>query len=70
MIYILVLLVGSFVGYLIYLIFFWQWKKNCQPFYNDESALIMGHRGSPTIVTENTLRLKEHIQRDCLWTMA
>ena len=55
MIYILVLLVGSFVGYLIYLIFFWQWKKNCQPFYNDESALIMGHRGSPTNVTENTL---------------
>ena len=41
--------------YIIYCLFFWQWKKNCQPVYNDEKTLMMGHRGSPTLITENTL---------------
>jgi glycerophosphoryl diester phosphodiesterase len=40
---------------LIYLIFFWQWGKNCQPFYNKDKTLIFGHRGSPLLITENTL---------------
>ena len=44
-----------FVGYLVYLIFFWQWKKNCQPMFNDDTPIIMGHRGSPTLITENTI---------------
>jgi len=38
-----------------YLIFVWQWEKNCQPFYNTENPLIIGHRGSPWLITENTL---------------
>ena len=38
-----------------YCLFFWQWKKNCQPLYNDEKMLILGHRGSPILITENTL---------------
>jgi len=37
------------------MIFFWQWKKNCQPFYSENKTLIFGHRGSPSLVTENTL---------------
>ena len=41
--------------YVIYLIFFWQWKKNCQPFYDEEKTLVFGHRGSPVFITENTL---------------
>ena len=41
--------------YIAYCLFFWQWKKNCQPVYNDEKTLMMGHRGSPTLITENTL---------------
>ena len=44
-----------FVGYLVYLIFFWQWKKNCQPMFNVDTPIIMGHRGSPTLITENTI---------------
>ncbi len=44
-----------FVGYLVYLIFFWQWKKNCQPMFNTDTPIIMGHRGSPTLITENTI---------------
>ena len=43
-----------FCGYLLYLIFFWQWRKNPQFFYNKEKPLIIGHRGSPTCFTENT----------------
>ena len=43
------------VSYMIYMIFIWQWKKNCQPFYNEEKTLIFGHRGSPLLITENTL---------------
>jgi len=44
-----------FLVYMFYLISFWQWKKNCQPFYNNETPLIIGHRGSPALITENTL---------------
>ena len=47
--------IALFVGYLIYLIFFWQWKKSCQPMFNGNTPIIIGHRGSPTIVTENTI---------------
>jgi len=48
-------LAALFVAYLIYLIFFWQWEKSCQPYYNTNETLIVGHRGSPTHITENTL---------------
>jgi len=44
-----------FCLYLLYLIFFWQWGKNYQPFYNKEQRPIMGHRGSPNLFTENTI---------------
>lgn len=44
-----------FIIYMIYLIFFWKWEKNHQPFYNKDTALIIGHRGSPTLITENTI---------------
>jgi len=43
------------LSYLVYLIFFWKWKKNCQPAYNSIKLPIIGHRGSPTLVTENTI---------------
>ena len=43
-----------FLAYMVYLVFFWQWQKNCQPYYN-EDKLIFGHRGSPRLITENTL---------------
>ena len=49
------LAIFCFLLYLIYCLFFWQWKKNCQPLYNNEKTPIMGHRGSPTLITENTL---------------
>ena len=44
-----------FISYLLYLIVFWKWKKNCQPAYNNIKIPIMGHRGSPTLITENTI---------------
>jgi len=37
-----------------YLIFFWNWRKNEQHFYLGGRPIIMGHRGSPTKITENT----------------
>ena len=43
------------VLYIIFLIFFWNWRKNPQPYYDKKDPLIFGHRGSPDIVTENTL---------------
>ena len=49
------LLPPLFLAYMIYLIVFWQWKKNCQPIYNHEGILIIGHRGSPHLITENTI---------------
>ena len=55
MILFLILLALCFGSYMIYLIFFWQWKKNCQPLYIKEKTPVMGHRGSPTLITENTL---------------
>ena len=55
MIFIFILPSTLFVCYLIYLIFFWQWKKRCQPMFNSGTPVIMGHRGSPTNVTENTI---------------
>ena len=55
MIYIILALGLCFCSYITYLIFFWQWKKSCQPFYNKEETLILGHRGSPTLMTENTI---------------
>ena len=55
MIILLFLISSVVVSYMIYMIFIWQWKKNCQPFYNEEKTLIFGHRGSPSLVTENTL---------------
>tara|TARA_Y100001970_G_scaffold117782_1_gene146370 strand:- start:10 stop:819 length:810 start_codon:yes stop_codon:yes gene_type:complete len=37
-----------------YLIFFWNWRKNEQYFYLGGRPIIIGHRGSPTKITENT----------------
>jgi len=55
MIFIFIIPITLFVGYLIYLIFFWQWKKSCQPMFNGDTPIIIGHRGSPTLITENTI---------------
>jgi len=55
MILFLILFALSFVGYMIYLICFWQWEKNCQPLYIEEKIPVFGHRGSPMLITENTL---------------
>ena len=55
LIVLLITTVTFFLLYMIYLIFFWQWEKNCQPFYNEDKTLVFGHRGSPLLVTENTL---------------
>ena len=52
---IFILGVFLFIVYLYYLVCFWQWGKNCQPLYNQDKIPIMGHRGSPELVTENTL---------------
>ena len=54
MIFFFLSITACFLVYMVYLIFFWQWQKNCQPFYNEEK-LIFGHRGSPILITENTL---------------
>ena len=35
--------------------FFWKWKKNEQSFYLKERPIIIGHRGIPTHITENTI---------------
>jgi len=51
-----VLILSVFFGaYLFYLIFFWKWKKNCQPMFNSEKPIVFGHRGSPDLITENTI---------------
>ena len=39
----------------LFLIFIWRWKKNKQPFYREDREIIMGHRGSPALITENTI---------------
>ena len=51
----IVFVLAPFVLYLFYLIFFWKWKKNCQPMFNEKPPIIIGHRGSPNIITENTI---------------
>jgi len=55
MVVIVIIGVCFLVIYLYYLICFWQWKKNYQPIYNKEKIPVMGHRGSPDLITENTL---------------
>ena len=55
MFFIFIIPIIFFVSYLIYLIFFWNWKKNCQPMFKGESPIIMGHRGSTRLVNENTI---------------
>ena len=55
MIFLFILFVVCFIAYVIYLIFFWQWKKNCQPLYSQQTMPVIGHRGSPKLITENTL---------------
>ena len=55
MIFIFIIPLTFFISYLIYLVFFWQWKKSCQPMFNGDTPIIIGHRGSPTLVTENTI---------------
>ena len=51
----LIIVLCIILGYMLYLIFFWQWKKNCQPLYNEQAQPIIGHRGSPALITENTI---------------
>ena len=41
--------------YFFYLVFFWNWAKSCQPFYTSQTPLLIGHRGSPVLITENTI---------------
>ena len=53
--YILICTVTILVVCKLYLIFIWKWKKNNQPFYRKAEELIIGHRGSPTFITENTI---------------
>ena len=36
-------------------VFIWRWKKNKQSFYREDSEILMGHRGSPALITENTI---------------
>ena len=55
MIVAVLLLSVLFGSYLFYLIFFWKWKKNCQPMFNSEKPIVFGHRGSPNLVIENTI---------------
>ena len=45
----------ALLAYMIFLIFFWNWRKNPQPYYDKKEPLVFGHRGSPNMVTENTL---------------
>ncbi len=45
---------------ILYVVFFWKWRKNEQSFYLKERPIIMGHRGSPTYITENTIPSFEH----------
>jgi len=44
-----------FLVYLFYLVLYWNWEKTCQPYYNPHQTLLIGHRGSPTKITENTV---------------
>jgi glycerophosphoryl diester phosphodiesterase len=39
----------------LYFVFFWTWRKNEQKFYLANRPIIFGHRGSPSIITENTI---------------
>ena len=55
MIILLLSLAFLFVFYLFYLIFWWSWKKNCQPMFKEEQTIVFGHRGSPGLITENTI---------------
>ena len=41
--------------YFFYLVFFWNWEKSCQLFYTNQAPLLIGHRGSPVLITENTI---------------
>ena len=53
--FVFLFLIVPFVSYLIYLIYFWKWKKIYQPHYNNKQVLLIGHRGAPTQITENTV---------------
>lgn len=44
-----------FIIYILYLVFYWNWEKACQPYYNINQSIFIGHRGSPQLITENTL---------------
>ena len=44
-----------FLLYLFYLIIYWNWNKVSQPYYAPNQTLLIGHRGSPTKITENTI---------------
>ena len=55
MIIVILALAVLFVVYLFYLIFWWNWKKNCQPMFKGEEPIVFGHRGSPDLITENTI---------------
>ena len=40
---------------IVYVFWFWRWEKKDQKFYNPNRPIILGHRGSPTQITENTI---------------
>ena len=44
----------------LYMLLPWKWRKNAQDFYPEDRPLIFGHRGSPDIITENTMPSFEH----------
>ena len=55
MLIIIILLFTCFVLYVMYLLLYWNWDKACQPYFRPNETLIIGHRGSPNIITENTI---------------
>ena len=48
-------LILIFLFVVIYVLFFFRWKKKNQTFYLKNKPIIFGHRGSPCYITENTI---------------
>ena len=44
-----------FISYILYLVLYWNWDKAYQPYYKSNETLLIGHRGSPDLITENTI---------------
>lgn len=50
-----IIIIISMCIVMLYVLFFWKWNKNSQNFFTEDKKLIIGHRGSPQKITENTL---------------